>query len=799
MHYNFIPQELREFRQWLCWKYENRGTGKLTKTPYSPITGTLVNVTDPNNLCSYGEAIANLHMFDGIGFSLLPTDPFCFIDFDSTTDLAEIEFQKRILETFDTYSEISPSGNGLHLICKASLPSGRRHQNTEIYTSGRYMTMTGNVYQNKPIAFKQTLASALWEELGRSTASAMQLDDYNEFSEKTDLEIYNIAQYAENGEKFLRLWNGDTTTYHMGDQSRADFALIDILAFYTQDREQIKRLFRLSALGQRAKAKREDYCETMISRAFDRILPSVDISAIANSMNDFLAQQPKPQLHRIVEEPVSVNNQLFTKQMKAVEALEDEKISVDHIPQSIDDGAFSIPPGLLGQVAKFIYDQAYKPIPEIAIVGAIGLLAGIAGRSYNVSSNGLNVYMLILAGTGRGKEAIASGLNKIIKSVQPIMPTIVDFIGPQDMASGQGLLRYMADHRTKSFVSVMGEFGIKLRTICDPKAMGADLMTQKVMLDMFSKSGKNQTIMPTVYSDSDRNTKPIDSPAFSLIGETQPSWFYNSLDDVWIRTGLLPRFTVIEYLGKRPPSNETCNEVIPSQSLIQNVCSLATAVYKLLQSNQTYAVPFSPEALELSRKLDRECDRRINDNDNDIIAELWSRCHLKVLRLAAIIAVGNNPYSPVIDVEAFEWAEKFIRHGTDKLASKFANGLPTDTPDESHQAQILIQYILRYLASEDHTKWKAYNITELMFKTRAIPYSYLTLSASRNKAFCHDKIGGTNAVKRAVQNLVDNGDLQEIPKGQSIQRFQFGGKLFVVPNGSNIYEQLKLKLHLIDD
>ncbi len=792
MLFNNIPQELREFRQWLVWKYENRGETKKTKTPYSAITAKIIDITDPLNLCSFEQAIVSSQYYDGIGFSLMPDDPFCFVDFDSTQDQAEIEFQKQVLTAFDSYSEISPSGSGLHIICKATLPTGRRYKNTEIYTSGRYMAMTGNVYENKSIAYRQTLASQLWDTLGTSVYVA---SDHNGHSDKNDLQIYNMAQYAENGEKFLKLWNGDIYTWHLGDHSRADFALVDIIAFYTQDRQQVKRLFRQSGLGQRQKAKREDYCENMISRAFDRIIPEVNIDELLNRANEFIASQPKQAIVKIAEEKISIENlDLFPREIKPI--VNDP--ATIHIPKNIDDGAFTIPPGLMGQIAKFIYDQSYKPIPEIAIVGAMGFLAGIAGRAYNVSANGLNMYLLLLAGTGRGKEAIASGVNKIIKSVQPLMPTIIDFMGPQDVASGQALLRHMSNHPTKSFVSIMGEFGIKLKQICDPRAFGADLMTQKVMLDMYSKSGIAQTIMPTVYSDVERNTKAIDSPAFSLIGESAPTWFYNALDEGWIRTGLLPRFTVVEYLGKRPPSNEDCDKVIPSQSLIQNVCSLATAVYKIGQTNVPYPIPFSKEAMVLSRALDKQCDDLINDNNDDIVAELWSRCHLKTIRLAALIAVGINPFAPIIDFTCFEWAEKFIKFGTEKLSHKFENGIPCETSMEASQLKIVIQYLVRYFSSDDWSRWKSYGITPKMFATKVITNSFFTSKCAMNKTFYNDKIGPTGAAKRAIQNLLDNGDLQEIPKNQASRDYGFSGRLYAITSNA-VFEAIKDKMHLLDD
>jgi len=53
----------------------------------------------------------------------------------------------------------------------------------------------------------------------------------------------------------------------------------------------------------------------------------------------------------------------------------------------------------LGEIAHFIYNAAPRQVEEVAIAGAIGLLSGICGRSYNVSGTGLNQYILLLAKT----------------------------------------------------------------------------------------------------------------------------------------------------------------------------------------------------------------------------------------------------------------------------------------------------------------------------------------------------------------------------------------------------------------
>src|SRR6185437_14748582 len=69
------------------------------------------------------------------------------------------------------------------------------------------------------------------------------------------------------------------------------------------------------------------------------------------------------------------------------------------------------PPGLLGQIAQFIYKASDYPCYEIALAGAIGLMAGICGRTYNVSRTGLNLYVVFLAVTGTGKESASSGIT----------------------------------------------------------------------------------------------------------------------------------------------------------------------------------------------------------------------------------------------------------------------------------------------------------------------------------------------------------------------------------------------------
>jgi primase-polymerase (primpol)-like protein len=103
------------------------------------------------------------------------------------------------------------------------------------------MTMTGNVYRPGAVEPQQDLFQAVWASLGGNAPQALQ--DVPDAPETApDEDIRHGASAAANGDKFDKLWLGNW----QGDypsQSEADFVLVDIIAFYTQNRAQIARMF----------------------------------------------------------------------------------------------------------------------------------------------------------------------------------------------------------------------------------------------------------------------------------------------------------------------------------------------------------------------------------------------------------------------------------------------------------------------------------------------------------------------------------------------------------------------------
>src|ERR1041385_758379 len=173
-NYNRIPSELRLLPQWCVWRYEDTGGSKPTKVPYSAKTGALASVIDPSSWCDFDTAVARAREgnYSGIGFVFTDTDKFAFIDLDDTDgDQVAFHRQIEIYREFNSYSEYSPSGKGLHIIVKGKVPAGRRRSCIEVYSSHRYATFTGNVYNDQPIKECQDKLMQLWHQMGSGPAT----------------------------------------------------------------------------------------------------------------------------------------------------------------------------------------------------------------------------------------------------------------------------------------------------------------------------------------------------------------------------------------------------------------------------------------------------------------------------------------------------------------------------------------------------------------------------------------------------------------------------------------------------
>lgn len=252
-----VPGELKARPQWVNWRSERRG-GKPTKVPYAPTTGRRASTTDASTWAGFDAALRAWRRgdgYDGVGFVFSNSDPYCGVDLDDCLDDAGdlATAAMKIVQRLDSYTEISPSGRGLKLFLRGTLPpGGNRKGKVEIYDRGRYFTVTGQHLPGTPttIAERQRELEAVHAELFGSPAPRPAARPPVAIRPPAeDRELLARARSAKNGRKFMRLFYcGDLSDYG-GDDSAADLALCGLLAFWCGgDAERIDRLFRQSAL-----------------------------------------------------------------------------------------------------------------------------------------------------------------------------------------------------------------------------------------------------------------------------------------------------------------------------------------------------------------------------------------------------------------------------------------------------------------------------------------------------------------------------------------------------------------------
>lgn len=444
---------------------------------------------------------------------------------------------------------------------------------------------------------------------------------------------------------------------------------------------------------------------------------------------------------------------------------------------------YTLPPGFLGDLAQFILDAAPRPVPEIALAGAIGLMAGIVGRSYNVSNppTGLNQYVLVLAPTGTGKEAIASGYSALMKSIRSAVPASVDFIGPGEMASHQAVIKYMAGGPT-SFVSLVGEFGIYLQQMVGPKAPPHLTGLRRFLLDAFGKSGAYGEIRPSIYSDKDKNTVAIQSPALSIVGESTPEKFYEGLHEGLISEGLLPRFTMIEYHGERPDLNEEACAV-PSPELSAKLAELCAHCLMLNSQNTPVTVQLTDEARLMFDEFNSYADEQIRGN-NEVARQLWNRAHLKALKLAALVAVGWYPYMPTITPEYALWAIQIEKANVRNLLARFEAGEVGEQAASESAQQKRLRAVIKDWFSKPWAEIQRYKINkgELMRAGGVIPHSYISKRLTNDAAFKNAKLGATSTIRRTIDELFKCGELQRLSPKDAHDRFNTTSECYAPTN-----------------
>jgi len=253
-----FPQELLDRDQWVCWKLEIRND-RPTKVPYSPRSARRASSTAASTWGSFAQASARLKAceeLDGLGYVFSEDDPYCGVDFDHCIDPATGEIAPWALEWVEilqSYTELSPSATGLHVITRGQLSgSGRKRNGIEIYDRARFFTVTGHSSKlsHPEMSHQQDAIDWLYESLcaPKKPRHIPQEDRSLQGPELPDDIVIAHVLASPYKTTFCILFNGAWKNVY-GSGSEADLAFTGILAnFVGSNPTQIDRIYRSSGL-----------------------------------------------------------------------------------------------------------------------------------------------------------------------------------------------------------------------------------------------------------------------------------------------------------------------------------------------------------------------------------------------------------------------------------------------------------------------------------------------------------------------------------------------------------------------
>lgn len=333
---------------------------------------------------------------------------------------------------------------------------------------------------------------------------------------------------------------------------------------------------------------------------------------------------------------------------------------------------FTMPPGLVGDIAAWLTTTARNPSPILNLGAALAFVGALAGRRYAGPTNlRTNVYIVGLADSGFGKEHPRAATKTLANKAG----VLAKFFGGEAIASSSALRNRVKANPT--LVYMIDEFGGFLRKITNPRAGNHE---KEIGDDLLKFTGSAGSIF--MGADYAANlAEPIHNPNVCIYGTSTPETFWKALGSGSIADGFLPRFIVLDAGPERPePRDPSMSADTPPRSLIEKIQGFVTYrstsqgnLNAMTADGKTacVAIPITWRG-DAKRIYDRFVDEMFQamDKADTSLQPIYARVAENAMRLAGIVAAGACPENPGIDDAIMQWATDVAYTSANMLMSQ---------------------------------------------------------------------------------------------------------------------------------
>lgn len=614
--YERIPQELRSLRQWHVWYYNAEGV----KVPLQ-VSGEAAKSNDPSTWTTFDNAEAVVRFYQGLALEI--TEPYTGIDLDNCfqEDGSFRDWALPIIARLDgiAYAEISPSGNGVKFTTRARKPAGSRclhkfgdgKQQIECYDNARFWTITGNVYNGQ-------------DEIGDGQNAVDWIcKEYLSGSQKTGKVKHQPAEPRTN-------WSGlmDRAIAYVesvpgerkGNLRNGAFSLAGHLHSMVDE------------FGQRLT---DDEVHNLLrdwNKKNDPLLRDEELKeAAVNGRKNGTPRAdktPEPIFHEPYDD-VDLSKLLASFSVKDV-----AKAPAVEMPQEYFSGDF---PGLIGEVIQHNLKTAHYPLPELALAGALTLMASLTGgKVVDRLRTRTNLYVIGLAPSGSGKDHARKINRQVLLGCGG-----GEIIGPERIGSHAGIVSALAANWNTLFQ--IDEIGRLIMTMKDAASSPHLYNISSVLLQVFSSA--DSVWQADAYGDRSK-VKRLYYPHCCIYGTNVPDGFWEALSKENLSDGLIGRFLVFEspeYVDYQEPADIDVSEYTMRRAAAW--LELKTHAGNLAgMTNHEAANPKRVDHDEAAYRRLHEHTVAISEQrkkEDKITAAIWSRAAEKTNKLALLFACSR--------------------------------------------------------------------------------------------------------------------------------------------------------------
>ncbi|WP_108859189.1 DUF3987 domain-containing protein [Ruegeria sp. Alg231-54] len=619
------------------------------------------------------------------------------IDLDGTEDLppdslVKLKHHEVLKQAYEAghYIEHSQSGKGYHIVFQGTLPfAGRKSaaHKVEIYTADRYFAFTGNIPTwgngDYPADVKPDETGTVLELVEFFEARPFEMADVEWKTDPRSVDLIIKSMLSGSGNPAGRdAWQKGYPSNC--DRSQVDAQIVEMVVHATHDFEKSREIFKKGAQwtpdreiekerGRRSKS----YVDLTIERIGSQVL----------ARHYAKVQQAQVAVETIQQNP----------------------------PQTATVTNYDLQPpeeGLLKTVYTHSLYKPYRHFPQAALISALGHLSGMFGPFYSSPTGlGLNLYCLIVAKSGWGKEGPITTVRDVLDQLEkfPAMAKILngDFGSPQELRS------QLAEHGC--LILWYHEFGKQIRAALtkggNPFQAGIfDFMTR-----LFTLSEDGKKLGPYSVRDKEKNVPDIYQPIMSFVGESTPSDF-DGLDPRSFKDGTTSRF-LYAVATTRPIRNsrEARSMDYGAKAQLEHVAEYLMSQRPLLDGNQSHTrkkVGSTAAAWQWWDQFEDETERRQDDLNDVVLEAVLARSGELIQKVASVVAISRDHRNPIVDVSDYQYAYKIVETSFQNVRNMIGEGI-IDDPTEQRRIEAVKHIVGRWYNDElparhKDKKWGAY-------------------------------------------------------------------------------------------